>query len=266
MDNQHHVKEMPKQETFTKVIVMPFHGQGHINQIFEFANHLAFKSNDTIHITIATTTSDTLKLNKISSNMDVFTIYDNSNDDLRLNFWSHMEKFESKAPLQLVNLLSTSPIRPSLLVYDAYLPWALNIAKQNGILSAAFFPHSCAYIASFYPIFVEEFKENVDHPLIVAANKLDGNSLPFSLVGPTQDELVHGLLTRLKSSDESSNGDKKLLHPLIKMVISFLTNLHQADWVLFNSFDRLDYVVCFLIFVAFSFLMAKGTNSIKSLS
>ncbi|CAO2825458.1 unnamed protein product [Amaranthus hypochondriacus] len=99
----------------------------------------------------------------------------------------------------------------------------------------------CLYRASFYPIFVEEFKENVYHPLIVAANKQDGNSLPFSLVGPTQDELVHGLLTRPKSSDESSNGDEKLLHPLIKMVISFLTNLHQADGVLFNSFDRLDY-------------------------
>ncbi|CAO2825457.1 unnamed protein product [Amaranthus hypochondriacus] len=99
MDNQHHVKETPK-NNFNKVIVMPFHGQGHINLIFEFTNRLAFKSNDTIHITIATTTSATHKLNKISSNMDVFTIYDDSNDDLRLDFWSHMEKFESKAPLQ----------------------------------------------------------------------------------------------------------------------------------------------------------------------
>lgn len=124
----------------------------------------------------------------------------------------------------------------------------------------------CLYRASFYPIFVEEFKENVYHPLIVAANKQDGNSLPFSLVGPTQDELVHGLLTRPKSSDESSNGDEKLLHPLIKMVISFLTNLHQADGVLFNSFDRLDYEVRFLVIVTLTLLTAKETSSIKSLS
>ena len=174
---------------------MPYHGQGHLNTMLQFAKRLAWKCNGSIHITLATTLSTSQKMIKSTSGtkMEQFLttqiIYDDTNDT-QLNFLTRMKKFETEATHQLNRVLLTNPT-PSLLVYDANLPWALDIAKQYGILAAAFFTQACAYVTSFYPLFVEEYKDDVYHPVIAAANR---NCLDhLSIKVPKPEELETGL-------------------------------------------------------------------------
>ncbi|CAO2817439.1 unnamed protein product [Amaranthus hypochondriacus] len=227
----------PKME----VIVMPYHGQGHLNTMLQFAKRLAWKSNGTIHITLATTLSTSQKMiksisgTKIEQFLTTQIIYDDTNDT-QLNFMSRMKKFETEAGHELTRILSTNPT-PSLLVYDANLPWALDIAKQYGILAAAFFTQACAYVTSFYPLFVEEYKDDVDHPVIAGA---DQNCLDhLSIKVPKPEELQTGL-PNIQVNNPDSDSNKKSIHPIIRMVISHMKNIHLADWVLFNSFDHLE--------------------------
>ena len=69
-----------------------------------------------------------------------------------------MERFEASATRCLPALIKKSdnseyPVK--CLVYDANLPWAINIANQLGVSGTAFFTQSCAAIAKYYWMYVE---------------------------------------------------------------------------------------------------------------
>nr|POF02901.1 udp-glycosyltransferase 74e2 [Quercus suber] len=109
-------------------------------------------------------------------------------------FKGFLERFEASGKRGLVDLtkkLENSKYPVKCLVYDANLPWALNIAKQLGVAGAAFFTQPCAAIASYYPMHVE-----------------------LSDTGPYP--------------------------PVVRFILNQFSNIEQADWVLFNSFDKLE--------------------------
>ncbi|KNA07535.1 hypothetical protein SOVF_170920 [Spinacia oleracea] len=127
-----------------------------------------------------------------------------------------------------------------MLVYDAYFPWALDVAKDHNILAAAYFVSSCAYVASFYPMFLEEFGSDDQHPVVAA------ESVPGLLVElPSREEMERYApkCAQSSSSDDKPDTGKKPLHPVYQMVVSSITTLHLADFVLFNSFDHLEHQV-----------------------
>ncbi|CAO2824898.1 unnamed protein product [Amaranthus hypochondriacus] len=235
MDKNLEQHQKPKK---MEVIVLPYHSQGHVNTMLQFAKRLAWKSNAAIHITLAITLSTSQNINKSTippSKIDEFLsteiIYDNTNDT-QLDFMTQMKNFETHATHNLTRIFSSSPT-PSLLVYDANLPWALDIAKKDGIMAAAFFTQAGAYVASLVPMFLEEYKDDVDHPIIAAANENGLDKLSVKTL--TMEELKRGI----PPIPESGSGNK-LIPPFIRMLISQMKNVHLADWVLFNSFDHLE--------------------------
>ena len=232
MDNNLEQHQKPKK---MEVIVLPYHGQGHVNTMLQFAKRLAWKSNGLIHITLLITSHNMNKSSISGTKIDEFLsteiIYDNTNDT-QLDFMTQMKNFETQATHNLIRIFSSSPT-PSLLVYDANLPWALDIAKKYGIMAAAFFTQAGAYVASFYPMFLEEYKDDVDHPVIAAANQNRLDNLSVKML--TMEELIRGITP----IPDSGTGNK-LFPPFIRMLLSHMKNIHLADWVLFNSFDQLE--------------------------
>lgn len=229
---------------------MPLHSQGHMNTMLQFAKRLVWKGAGTIHVTVATTLSTTQKMsNNNLEFISIESIYnDTVNQDRLSNFKARMDEFEAEASLQLSRLISISSSRSKkcLLVYDASMPWALDIAKEHNILAAAFFTQACGFMASVYPLFIQEY------PLIAAAaahNHGHSNYPPLLLdqtVLPSTDDLERGLLNILnlfsKPDQPAASTDtaKKPINPVIKMAISTMNNLHLADYVLFNSFYHLE--------------------------
>lgn len=223
---------------------MPFHGQGHMNTMLQFAKRLIWKGAGNIRVTLATTLSTTQKMiNSDNENLRFITtksIYDDT-DDAKLNFKARFDRFQSQASVELGRLISTrssSSAGKCLLVYDANLSWALDVAKQQGVPGAAFFTQACAYVASFYSMFLEEYADNHDHPVIAAANANANASPPLCVIVPSPEELERGLPSLLSFSSTAT--DTKPLHPIIRMMLSHMSNLHLADLVLFNSFDNLE--------------------------
>ncbi|CAO2824896.1 unnamed protein product [Amaranthus hypochondriacus] len=239
MDKNLEQHQKPKK---MEVIVLPYHSQGHVNTMLQFAKRLAWKSNAAIHITLAITLSTSQNINKSTippSKIDEFLsteiIYDNTNDT-QLDFMTQMKNFETHATHNLTRIFSSSPT-PSLLVYDANLPWALDIAKKDGIMAAAFFTQAGAYVASLVPMFLEEYKDDVDHPIIAAANENPLDKLSVKML--TMEELERGLPTVQVNIPDCDTG-KKSIPPIFRMLISHMKNIHLADWILFNSFDQLE--------------------------
>ena len=250
MDNNLEQHQKPKK---MEVIVLPYHGQGHVNTMLQFAKRLAWKSNGLIHITLLITSHNMNKSSISGTKIDEFLsteiIYDNTNDT-QLDFMTQMKNFETQATHNLIRIFSSSPT-PSLLVYDANLPWALDIAKKYGIMAAAFFTQAGAYVASFYPMFLEEYKDDVDHPVVAAANQNRLDNLSVKML--TMEELIRGIPTVQVNVVPGCDTGKKLIPPIFQMLISHMKNTHLADWVLFNSFDQLEYEVSWLTFFCFFF-------------
>lgn len=112
------------------------------------------------------------------------------------------------------------------LVYDANLPWALNIAKQLGVAGAAFFTQPCAAIASYYPMHVELSGKQLTMPAF---------SMP-GLPKPGFPNLA------------SLGSDTGPYPPVVRLIFNQFSNIEQADWVLFNSFDKLEEEVSLVLY------------------
>ena len=138
------------------VLVFPYPGQGHINPIVQFAKRLVSKG---IKATLVTT----VFLSKSSfsdppSYIDLHTISDGFDEggydqagsaDVYLpTFWS----VGSKSLTSLIKKLIDTGHPIHALVYDGFLPWALDVAKQFGIPSAVFFTQSCAVSSVYYHV------------------------------------------------------------------------------------------------------------------
>lgn len=203
------------------VVVLPFHGQGHINPMLQLSKRLASKG---LKITVATTLSSINSMQAGAGSIAFEPIYD---DCIEGGFggpgglMGFMERFKASATRCLPDLIkkpekSEFPVK--CLVYDANLPWALNIAKQLGVSAAAFFTQSCAAIASYYPMYMEMSDEQLPVPV-------------FSMPG-----LRPPGIPNLPSFGSGAGR----FPPIIRIILDQFSNIEEADWILFNSFDKLE--------------------------
>ncbi|XP_074292445.1 mogroside I-E synthase-like [Silene latifolia] len=217
--------------TIIQVIMLPYHGQGHMNTMVQFAKRLAWKN---VHVTIATTFNTTQQLMPNISSYKSITlepIYDDTNDNT-LHIKDRMARFEAEAAPNLAKVLSTKKEqacnKKCLLVYHGGLHWALMVARQQKVAAAAFFTAAAASFACYYYMHIE--------------SQGAGTQIELPSVLPPPDLIVKKLpKSFLSYGDYNSHiSDKMGLHPLVLWLLKDYGNAVQADFVLLNSFDKLE--------------------------
>ncbi|KAM7521350.1 hypothetical protein LguiB_020312 [Lonicera macranthoides] len=204
------------------VVMLAYHGQGHINPMVQFSKRLASKG---VKVTVATTLSNTKSLQAAVGSIAFESIYDDCTEGGvggPGGFKGFLDRFEASGSRSLTELIrrnqenSEYPVK--CLVYDANITWASNIPKQLAIAGAAFFTQSCAAVASYYPMRYELSGE----PLPVPAFSMPGLPPP-----------------RIPNLPSLGSGTGRY-PPIIRHILSQFDDIEKADWVLFNSFDSLE--------------------------
>ncbi|KAF3451077.1 hypothetical protein FNV43_RR07166 [Rhamnella rubrinervis] len=200
------------------VLTLPYPTQGHLNPLLQFSKHLAHSKG--LKITFATTVfiSNTFKP-KLPHSVQLDTIsdgYDQGGFAEAESVAAYLTKLEAGGSQTLANLIlrhKDSPDPIDCIVYDSFLPWALNVAKQFGIASATFFTQPCTVNYIYYC---------VHHGLL----KLPAPSFPVSIPG----------LQFLEFGDMPSFISVPGSHPAyFEMVLNQFSNSNQADFILINA-------------------------------
>ncbi|GLT66598.1 hypothetical protein SLA2020_389550 [Shorea laevis] len=138
-------------------LVLTFPSQGHINPMLEFSKRLEHKG---VKVTLVTTSFISKTIHKQEeSSIALETISDGYDDGGRAqaeSIQAYLERFQrvgSQTLAELLEKLSSSDGCPvNCIVYDAFLPWALDVAKKFGLVGAAFFTQSCVVGNIYYHV------------------------------------------------------------------------------------------------------------------
>ncbi|KAK8506008.1 hypothetical protein V6N13_002657 [Hibiscus sabdariffa] len=205
------------------VLILPYPSQGHINPILQFAKRLLSKGVKPALVTTVFLSNSSFS-DLSSSSIDLHTISDGfdeggydqagSSDAYLPTFWS----VGPKSFAALIKKLGETGHPVDALVYDGFMPWALDVAKQFGIPSAAFFTQSCAVNSVYYHV----CKGHLQLPL---------PETPVSLPG----------LPTLEVSELPSFVSIYGSYPAwFDVVVHQFSNVDGADWVFFNIFYELE--------------------------
>ncbi|KAH8484238.1 hypothetical protein H0E87_028609 [Populus deltoides] len=143
---------MEKQERICHVVVIPYPVQGHLNPMIQFSKHLASKG---LQVTLVIFSSQTLSTPASLGSVKVVTIsdgYDAGSSSIADLLKQFQTTVTQKLPQLVVELGISSGHPVSCLVYDSFLAWVLEIARQLGLIGASFFTQSCAVSSVYYQI------------------------------------------------------------------------------------------------------------------
>ncbi|KAL5583553.1 hypothetical protein UlMin_015995 [Ulmus minor] len=208
------------------VLALPYPGLGHINPLLQFCKRLAHSYG--IKATLATTVQ-LFKINPklpASSSVQLDTIsdgYDNGGVAEAETIEAYQAKLETQGSKTLAELItrhnsSDHPI--DCIIYDSFLPWALDVAKQFGITGAVFFTQACTASYIFYC---------VHHGVLKLP--LSPSSFPISVEG----------LQKLGPQDMPSYVSDVESYPAYReMLLNEFSNAHQAHIVLVNTVYELE--------------------------
>ncbi|XVF65874.1 hypothetical protein PTKIN_Ptkin09bG0286100 [Pterospermum kingtungense] len=217
---------MEKKEYRAHVLALPYPSQGHINPMLQFSKRLSSKG---LKATFATTIfiSQTMKPESFGSDVEIDTISDGcdaggfSEAESIHDYLKRLEAAGSKTLAELIikNKNTSHPI--DCIIYDAFLPWALDVAKQFGLVGAAFFTQACAVDFIYY---------YAHHGLL----SLPVTSVPVSIPG----------LPLLQLRDMPSFIYVAGSYPAyFAMVLQQFSNADKADFILVNTFYKLEHEV-----------------------
>lgn len=207
-------------------IVIPYPSQGHINPMFQFSKRIQHKGvkvtfvntrfiSKTITHTPSSTTS--IALETISDGYDEGGIGQAESIQVYLDTF---KKVGSQTLSNLVEKLNASGFPVNCIVYDAFMPWCLEVAKKFELLSAVFFTQSCAVNIIYYNVFrgliKPPLKENDIFVLAPGLPPLEVQDLP---------SFVHHYGSYPAAFD---------------MLVNQFCNIDEADWVLCNTFYELE--------------------------
>jgi pathogen-inducible salicylic acid glucosyltransferase len=216
--------EMEKNGYRAHCLVLTYPVQGHINPMMEFSKRLQHKG---VKVTFVITNFISKTMHKEASSIALETIsdgYDEGGLAQAESIYDYQERFQrvgSQTLTQLIEKLSSSSSPVDGVVYDPFLPWALDIAKSFGLLGAMFLTQSCAVDNIYY----HAHKGVLKLPLSDTEILLPG-SPPLQL----QD------LPSFISDFESQPAYYDLL-------VGQFSNVDKADWVLVNTFYELEQEV-----------------------
>ncbi|KAF7124963.1 hypothetical protein RHSIM_Rhsim12G0050400 [Rhododendron simsii] len=222
------------------VVFLPYPSQGHINPLLQFAKRLASKGVKatiaTTHYTVKYICAPNIAVEPISDGFDEGGFSQAQNEDVYLKAFRDNG---SRTLSQLIHKYQDSSFPVNCIVYDSFLPWALDVAKENGIYGAAFFTNSATVCAIFCRI----------HRGLI--------SLP---VKPDETPLLLPGLPPLNLPDLPSFVLAPESHPAyLAMNLRQYSKVEKADWVFGNTFEKLEGQCKELIYVFYDSLKAaKG--------
>ncbi|KAH6821260.1 UDP-glucosyltransferase 74F2 [Perilla frutescens var. hirtella] len=205
------------------ILAIPYPSQGHINPALQFCKRLAFKGAKT---TLVVTKFINKSLNLNSTTVAIDTISDGYDDggfsqakDVD-DYLTQMERAGSTSLEDLIKSYEKSNHPIDCIVYDAFFPWVLEVAKKYDIKGAAFFSQACAVNYVYYYVHHGILKL----PVEAAATPVELPGLPpLDLPDFPSYIYVHGSYPAY-----------------FKMVLDQFSNLEKADFVLINSFYKLE--------------------------
>ncbi|KAF6174152.1 hypothetical protein GIB67_033684 [Kingdonia uniflora] len=204
------------------VVLLPFPAQGHMNPLLQIGKLLTTKG---LKVTLATTIFLSKSIHIKPTDVGIETISDGF-DETGLStpegFQAYFKRFKEVGSQTLANLIknhenSCNPI--SCLVYDSLCPWAIDVAKGFGLIGAIFFTTSISAASIHYHAYNGMLKAPVlDQPTIFLHGlpPLSPSDLPSSL----------------HVAEESSSK--------LDVLSSRFSTVKNADYVLFNTFDKLE--------------------------
>ncbi|CAO2826471.1 unnamed protein product [Amaranthus hypochondriacus] len=213
-----------KQAQKAHVLVVPYPGQGHINPMLQFSKRLASKG---IKPTLTPTfyMVKSMRLNDIPTQtglpIQIRPISDGFDDGGKNQAGSTSTYLDSlnihgpKTLAQLIKKLAEDGDPVKAVIYDGFLPWALDVGKKFGLIGVCFFTQSCTVNSVYY---------HVQRGLI---------QLPLS----GQDTVSIPGAPELQPRDLPSFVEKYGSYPFwFRVVVEQFSNIDQADWVLCNIF------------------------------
>ncbi|KAM4113647.1 hypothetical protein ACJW30_04G011300 [Castanea mollissima] len=208
-------------ESETHILLLPYPVQGHINPMLQFSKRLASKG---LKVTFITTTSvrNSIQANA-SSSINFETISDGSEEVQTVETtYQTLERFKSKVSQSLAKLIerqNSSKYPPKFVVYDSFLTWALDVARQHGLDGAPFFTQPCMVNAIYY----HAYQGAIQMPLE------EGSSISL----PSMPSLgINDMPSFLH--------DTGLYPDVLKLVVNQFSNLQDVNWLLCNTFDNLE--------------------------
>ena len=201
-------------------LVLPYPSLGHINPMLQFSKLL---EREGVRVTLVSTRFFCKNLHQVPPTIALETIsdgFDQSGFQDHENFRAHMDSFWQVGPETLVELLeklggSGNPV--DCIVYDAFLPWALVIAKRFGMVGAAFLTQNMAVNSIYYHF----YRGKLRVPFIEQEFSFPG--LPKLQVG----DMPSYFFTYAENL------------ALIDMLVGQFSNIDKADWIFCNTFHEL---------------------------
>ncbi|WZY82338.1 hypothetical protein YC2023_028722 [Brassica napus] len=198
------------------VLAVPYPTQGHITPIRQFCKRLISKGLKTT-LTLTTFVFNSIKPDP-SGPVSIATISDGYDQGCESPYTIHeyLQNFKTFGPRTIADIIrkhqtSDSPI--TCMVYDAFIPWALDVAREFGLAAAPFFTQSCAVNYVYYLSYINHGSLN-----------LPVEDLPF-----------------LELQDLPSFLSVSGSYPaFLEMVLQQFTNFEKADFVLINTFQELE--------------------------
>ncbi|KAJ4958750.1 hypothetical protein NE237_025861 [Protea cynaroides] len=203
------------------VVLLPI--QSHINPLLQFSKRLFSNG---LRVRLAVTISVVRSMHAPIGPISVDTFSDGYDNGFKKEdgIERYLERSKLVGSQTLGDLIKKhqslgNPI--SCVVYDSMYPWVLDVAKQFNLLGASFFTQSCAVCNIFYHV--------------------QRGLLEVPVAGPTV--LTPGL-PPLMVADLPTLVSVCGYHPGVRTIIlNQFSNIEKADWLLFNTFDKLEHEV-----------------------
>ncbi|KAJ8758968.1 hypothetical protein K2173_003206 [Erythroxylum novogranatense] len=203
------------------VVVVPYPCQGHINPLLQFAKRLASKGVKatfaTTQYTLASVTAANITVEAISDGFDEGG-YTQAKDEAV--FLKAFKTNGTRTLSRLIRKFQNTSFPVDCIVYDSFIPWALDVAKQHYIQGAAFFTNSAVELTITACVY---------HGLLTLPVKSENTPLLLPGLPPMN---FRDLPNFFKSPET---------HPAYTaMKLNQFSNLGMVDWILGNTFQDLE--------------------------
>jgi len=212
------------------VLLVPYPSQGHINPMLQFAKRLAshgLRTSLAITRYIANSTQPEPGPVSVESISDGFDRDGSRGASSVEEYLTRLESAGSETLTGLIESLRSRGNPVQVLVYDAFLPWAFDVANRFGLRTASFFTQACVVDAIYWQVWEGRLKYPVTEPVELAPGlpRFEPRDLPSFLSDP----------------------DPGPYPAYLEMVVNQYKNLEKADVVLINSIYELEPEVSFFI-------------------